>query len=153
MSSRRLHNAGVPTIDDQLTLLYVLWGMDTERDLGASSAEGVRTRHFRADVDLGRAVCAAPEDARSTVASLAPDGGKGADVSVDAWVDAYQLVRRLTFTVDLGKGRKAKYVVRLAGDNQAEQVNEPPAEQIVALEQVDSLQKAFPTEPATQPNC
>jgi hypothetical protein len=154
LDAARLAASGIPTTNDQLALLYALRGGGSERDLGVEQVEGVRVRHFRAQVDLDRAVCATPTPWRSDVRQLlTPKSGATPSFVADAWVDSFQLVRRLRLSAGLGGGATAAYEVFLPGDNAAESVAPPPAQTAVALQDVPALGRAFPGTPRPAPSC
>jgi hypothetical protein len=148
MDAERLDAMAVPATWDQLAMVEVLRGAHTIRERGVETVEKVPTRRYTLEVDLERAVCLASPESRDTVRALAqgPDGAP-VSMSAEAWVDEFDLVRRLVITVPLDGARTATHELRVPGDNAAAAVQAPPASQVAPLEQAPTLASVIPDAP------
>ncbi len=73
------------------------------QDLGKESVRGVQTTHYRALVDLQKAIAKAPKAQRDKVAENLSKLGT-ADVPMDIWIDGKGLPRKMTMAFDGGAG-------------------------------------------------
>jgi hypothetical protein len=71
---------------------------DEVQTVGTETVRGVSTTHYHADVDLARAVHRAPTAQRAKVRKETAALGKHGTVEV--WLDAQNLLRRVAMTVD-----------------------------------------------------
>ncbi|MGH3319765.1 MAG: hypothetical protein ACRDN9_06205 [Streptosporangiaceae bacterium] len=145
MKADRLAAAGVPTTGDQLSMAYVLRGARSIRREGKAKAEDVRTRRYTFDVDLHRAVCAAPPRLRGDVqALLTAPKGTTTPMSGTAWIDRFHLIRRLRLTVTLHDIGKVVYELRLPGDGKKARVKRPPKDTVISLSKLPKVAARIP---------
>lgn len=149
MDPERLDAMALPATWDQLAMVEVLRGAHRIQEHGVETVEAVPTRRYTLEVDLERAVCRASPESRDTVQALAsgPDGTP-VSMSAEAWVDEFDLVRRLVITVPFDDARTATHELRVPGDNAAAAVEAPPASQVVPLERAPELAAVIPDAPA-----
>jgi hypothetical protein len=92
--------------DASLLLYYLLGATAPATDLGEETISGVPTTHMAATVDLDRALQLVPEEMRETLATNIADvraGGVEPVLGAQAWIDADDLVHRVTFDYTLGE--------------------------------------------------
>jgi hypothetical protein len=91
---------------DFTQMLESLRGVDGEPEVvGQEEVRGVETTHYRASIDLARALAEVPADQRDEVQAAFEQLGGGEDLSevempVDVWIDADDLPRRMR--MDMG---------------------------------------------------
>jgi len=87
---------------DLRNMLEILRGASGEPEVvGNEEVRGVETTHYRATIDLAKALDEAPEAARAALDQLGEAGDlKGAHMDVDVWIDADGLPRRQS--MDMG---------------------------------------------------
>lgn len=152
MDPGRLDAMGVPVTWDQLAMVEVLRGARAIREHGVETVEAVPTRRYTLQVDLERAVCLASPESRDTVRALGsgPEG-RPLSTSAEAWVDEFDLVRRLVITIPFDNARTATHELRVPGDNAPAAVQAPPPAQVVHVNQVPQLTSAIPSTPPPPP--
>ncbi len=81
-------------------LAYLEKVSNSVHEVGSDEIRGVETTHYRASLDLGKAVDRAnvPPALRDAAGALL---GQFGDVPVDVWVDAHGLLRRMRMELDL----------------------------------------------------
>lgn len=93
--------------NDASLLLYYLLGAPGPAELvGEETIDGVPTRHVRASLDLDRALALVPAEIRDTLAQNLAEikqGGVEPVLEGDAWIDANDLVHRISLAYDLGE--------------------------------------------------
>lgn len=67
--------------------------------VGTETIDGVETTHYRATIDLQKAIAAAPEDQQAEMKASLSELGM-AEMPVDVWVDGDGLARRMTLSFD-----------------------------------------------------
>lgn len=153
LSASQLTAAGLPTIDEMLDLLYVSDATENVADHGTAVTDGVNTRVSSLDVDLGQAVCAAPESARLDIATLMnSDPRKPRTVAVRVWTDAFHLIRRMTVEAKAA-GVTADYDLSVMGDNSTVKVQPPPVTRTVEVGDVPKLDRALSVPRPDAPKC
>ena len=92
--------------DASLLLYYLLGATESAADLGTETIDGVPTTHLAVPVDLDRALQLVPGKIRDTLATNIAEvrsGGVDPTLGAEAWVDADDLVHRVTFDYTLGE--------------------------------------------------
>jgi hypothetical protein len=148
MPATRLRAAGIPTHDDQLSMLFVIGGATAIRPVGADTVESrIRVRKYAFGVDLRRAVCATPADQRTTLlVLLGAARGTSPSAQGEAWIDDFNLVRSLYLTVDLNGRQPVSYSLQVLGDAPAASAS-PPAAQVTSIDQAPKLSHALGAQP------
>lgn len=145
--------AGLPSIDELVDLLYVSRAAGRISDKGMTSTDHVAARTASFAIDLGKAVCLAPEDSRLDIATLMnSDPRLGRSVSVQVWLDAFHLVRRMVVRARAG-GLTADYDVRVRGDDTAVPVFAPPDAETVEVADVPDLDRVMSVPRPAAPRC
>ncbi|MCC6832745.1 MAG: hypothetical protein IT200_15495 [Thermoleophilia bacterium] len=92
--------------NDASLLLYYLLGAPGPAELvGEEEIDGVATRHLTTALDLDRALALAPAEIRDTLAQNVAEieqGGMEPLLDGEVWVDASDLVRRISLAYQLG---------------------------------------------------
>jgi hypothetical protein len=92
--------------NDASLLLYYLLGAPGPAELvGEETIDGVATRHLRASLELDRALALVPAEIRETLAQNLAEikqGGVEPVLEGDVWIDANDLVHRISLAYDLG---------------------------------------------------
>jgi hypothetical protein len=93
--------------NDASLLLYYLLGAPGPAELvGEETIDDVATRHLRTSLDLDRALALVPADIRDTLAQNLAEvkqGGVEPVLEGDVWIDADDLVHRISLAYDLGE--------------------------------------------------
>lgn len=95
---------GLGATDPTQTLEYLRGASTTVDRIGSEPVGGVDATHYRAEVDLGRAVAMAPPSRRSVVSDAVEQFRTQFGTTrfpADVWIDARGLPRRLRFELDL----------------------------------------------------
>jgi hypothetical protein len=123
-------NQGDPT-----AILEYLRATGEVEEVGTEEVDGVETTHYRATVDVDKAVAQAPEETRDQVQAQI-DQLKAAGISelpIDVWIGSDGLPRRLAYdiTVDVS-GQEAHTVLEmnLTDYGVDVQIEPPPADQV-----------------------
>jgi hypothetical protein len=91
----------------------------TVKDMGQATINGIKTTHYRTDVELSKIPDAVPADARKSaeqlVTALQKKFHASATIPIDAWIDSRHLVRRvgLAYTVQAQGGQSAAITMRV----------------------------------------
>lgn len=95
---------GLGATDPTQTLEYLRGASTTVEEIGDEPAGGVDATHYRAEVDLGRAVAMAPRARRAAVSDAVDQFRTQFGTTrfpVDVWIDERGLPRRVRFELDL----------------------------------------------------
>ncbi|MGZ8766601.1 MAG: hypothetical protein ACXW2C_13015 [Acidimicrobiia bacterium] len=117
--------------------LEALRGVSSDvREIGTESVRGVETTHYRATLDLAKAIADTPADARDGARDLLDRAG-ARTIPVDVWLDAQGRVRKYTMQLDgasFGEAGSSVAVTYEFYDFGAPvDVNAPPADQVADL--------------------
>jgi hypothetical protein len=91
----------------------------TVKNMGQATINGIKTTHYRANVELSKIPEAVPADARESarqlVAALQKRFHASATIPIDAWIDSRHLVRRvgLAYSVQVQNGQSASVAMRV----------------------------------------
>ncbi len=117
--------------------LEALRGVSSDvTEVGTDTLRGVETTHYRATIDLAKALADAPPEARADARELLDDAG-APTIPVDVWLDAQDRVRKYTMQVDgaaFGSERSTVAVTYEFYDFGAPvDVSAPPADEVADL--------------------
>jgi hypothetical protein len=106
--------------------------------IGSEKIRGVETSHYRATIDLAKVEQLVPAAQRQGLGSLGQSAQQAgvSEIPLDIWIDADQLVRKLSVDLDAkqpgtGQSVKASLVVELYDYGTALALELPPADQVV----------------------
>ena len=83
-------------------LAYLTGVSGSIEEVGSDTVRGVQTTHYKATIDLDKALSRYPASVRAGVQSLIDKFGMHT-MPVEAWIDADGLTRRVTYSIDLSK--------------------------------------------------
>ncbi|MBC6456949.1 hypothetical protein [Actinomadura sp. HBU206391] len=148
MPAAQLRADGVPSRDDQLSMLFVIGGATSVRSIGTDTVEGrIRVRKYSFGVDVRRAVCAGPAEQRTTLlVLLGAAQGRTASARAEAWIDDFNLVRNLYLTVDLNGRQPVNYSLQVLGDAPVASAR-PPAGEVTSIDGSPRLRQALKGQP------
>jgi hypothetical protein len=112
-----------------------LRGSGEVEEVGVEALDGVETTHYRATVDLDRAVQQAPAEARDQVQAQI-DQIKAAGISelpIDVWIDGDGLPRKLGYDITVeAEGQEVHTVLEMLFTDYGIEVDvtPPPADQV-----------------------
>lgn len=153
ISASQVTAAGLPSVDEIVALLDVSRAASHIYDKGMTGTDHVAVRAASFTVDLGKAVCQAPEEYRLDIATLMnPAPGISRSVNVQVWVDAFHLVRRMVIRAQAA-GVTADYDVRVLGDDAAVPVFAPQDAETAKVADVPALDQAVSVPRPAAPRC
>ena len=94
--------SGLGNSDPTATMQMLRGVSDDVEEVGTEEIRGVSTTHYRANVDMDKAIAEAPKKARRAMKQQFESLGTSS-FPVDVWIDDDDLLRRQTFTMDLSK--------------------------------------------------
>lgn len=87
---------------DPTAMLDQLHGVtDDIDDLGEEVIDGITTTHYRATISQDAVIAKTPEDSRAGVENLLETSGFPETYAVEVWIDADNLVRRMTMAMSM----------------------------------------------------
>jgi hypothetical protein len=112
-------------------MLQSLRGAGDVREVGHTTIDGTDTTHYRADIDVAKAMEKVPEKFRATAAA----GMKvlGTSFPVDVWIDGDGLPRRFEIDIEIpGKG-SVKESIDYTDFGADVSIDAPPADQVQSM--------------------
>jgi hypothetical protein len=106
--------------------------------VGSETLRGVETSHYRATIDVAKLESLVPADQRESLGGLDESAKQAGltEIPLDIWVDADELVRKMSMDVDSKQpgtdgSVKASFVVELYDYGKPLEIELPPADQVV----------------------
>jgi hypothetical protein len=127
---------GSTTPTDVLEL--VLRSSADVRVLGSEEVRGIRTTHYRGEVDPEKLLAELPLERRPGSAS-SEDWRKLAPVPIEVWVDEEGRVRRIDLQEDIGSPEALTSTFQLYDFGVEVDVRPPPADELVSQEELNKL--------------
>lgn len=119
-----------PTPDSALSYLR---GTTKVQEVGSEKVGGVDTTHYKAKVDLQRAVARSKGSERESLRRLIRTTG-AKKIPIDVWVDGTGYIRRLQYAQPAGGGRNVRVTMNLHDYGKPVSIKPPPADSVADLE-------------------
>ncbi|MGZ4677071.1 MAG: hypothetical protein ACXVLO_08320 [Acidimicrobiia bacterium] len=118
-------------------MLQSLRGAGSVREVGEDEIDGVSTRHFRADIDVEKAIAKVPAKYRD----LAEQGMKalGRSYPVDVWIDGQGRPRRFAVDITVAGKARVEEAIDYSDFGADVSISPPPADQVMSLDEFQRL--------------